>query len=719
MKRRADLTIGQRLALSFGTAGVLVGLLIGMSHYWTDEIAILRHRQTTIFAPRAAAADRLESAILYQAIAARNYLLMPGAARLQSYEDARLRVDETLRRLSSLPADTDGARLFARIPALVERYEVTTEQMVALATAHRDLHTYEPAKADAREQLLGVVRAYAALQRRKVEQARQATNDAVTDMDRAALSFGALVLALLAVTGWLATQSVRGPAQALVRATRRLGAGDFEPARLLLKETEARVPVRDELAQLEHAFGRMGVDLERLVADLQEKQEKLQAQQEELLAQNQEQQRQNEELQTQREELQAQREELQAQNEELQAQGEELHAQGDELGRTVERLTASEEALRAADRNKNDFLAVLSHELRNPLAPIRNSIYILERAAPGSEQAKRALVVIGRQVSQLAQLVDDLLDVTRISRGKIELRRTGLDLGPLVRDVAEDQRSLFTESGIHLSFEVPAEPVRIEGDSTRLAQVVGNILQNAAKFTPPEGRVTVTLEAVDGKARIRVRDSGAGMEPDTLGRLFQPFMQADVDLARTRGGLGLGLALSKALVQMHGGTIAATSGGRGNGSEFVIELPTGAGVAPTAEPAAPPQAARRRVLVIEDNEDAAASLQEALEIVGHEVEVAHEGATGIDRARARRPDVLLCDIGLPDMDGHEVAKVFRSDPDLRSVFLVAVTGYALPEDRKRATDAGFDEHLSKPMSLRGLEELLSHVPARDHSAPRH
>jgi len=461
----------------------------------------------------------------------------------------------------------------------------------------------------------------------------------------------------------------------------------------VLVVASARAFPRDAVAFLERSAAQLGVSLQNaygheriqlLVGELQEKNGRLQAQQER--------------LQAQQEELQAQNEELQAQQEELQAQNEELQAQGEELRRT-------EESLRQADRNKNEFLAVLSHELRNPLAPIQNSLHIMDQARPGSDQARRAQAVVARQVRHLTRLVEDLLDVTRISNGKVRLRRTSVELARLVRQAAEDNAALFAARNIELAVEIGAEP-RVDGDPARLVQILGNLLQNAAKFTQSGGRVCVSLEGGDGRARVRVRDSGVGMDPETLGRLFQPFMQADVTLARTGGGLGLGLALVKGLVELHGGTVRAESEGRGKGAEFVVELPTHDADALAAPAPPPPPCPRRRVLVIEDNVDAAESLRDALVLAGHEVEVAYRGADGIARAREWGPQVVLCDIGLPDMEGHEVARAFRADSALRAVQLVALTGYALPEDRQRALDAGFDDHLAKPPSMGRLEELL-------------
>ncbi|HEY3353349.1 MAG TPA: ATP-binding protein [Polyangia bacterium] len=373
-------------------------------------------------------------------------------------------------------------------------------------------------------------------------------------------------------------------------------------------------------------------------------------------------------------------------------------------------LRESEAELRAADARKNDFMAMLSHELRNPLAPIRNSLFILERTPAGSEQAKRAHAVIDRQVRHLARLVDDLLDITRISRGKITLQPQPLDLNALVRRTVEDFRSLLDLSEVRLELALAAGPVFVNGDSIRLAQVVGNLLGNAAKFTPRGGvtRVSVGTDEAGARAVVRVEDTGVGIAAATLARLFQPFVQGETSLDRNKGGLGLGLALVRGLVELHGGVIDGHSAGVGQGAQFVVRLPTvpvPAAAAPAARPPAPGRA--RRVLIIEDNIDAADSLREALQFCGHQVAVAYDGPEGLAQARVQRPEVVLCDIGLPGMNGYEVARAFRGDEGLKAVELIALTGYALPEDLQRATEAGFNRHLAKPPSLAALRALLA------------
>jgi PAS domain S-box-containing protein len=383
-----------------------------------------------------------------------------------------------------------------------------------------------------------------------------------------------------------------------------------------------------------------------------------------------------------------------------------------ELLRAAEVARARAEA---ANRAKDAFMAALSHELRNPLAPISNSLFVLEKAEPGSERARRATSVIGRQVRHLSRLVDDLLDVTRITRGKIQIQRRRLDLNEVARVMVDDHGSLFDRSGVRLELTLAPAPVVVDGDWDRLAQVVGNLLQNSAKFCQRGGVTRVAVSEARGERRaiIRVADDGAGMEHDMLSRLFEPFTQADMTLDRSKGGLGLGMAVAKGLVDLHGGEISAHSGGLGEGAEFVVRLPLASetvAAAGDAHHCAP--LAHRRVLIIEDNVDAADSLRELLELHLHQAAVAYNGPDGIAKARDFHPDIVLCDIGLPGMDGYEVAAAFRSDEELRGAYLVALSGYAQPEDLRRAEESGFQRHVAKPPDPGELERLFAEAPGR-------
>ena len=378
-----------------------------------------------------------------------------------------------------------------------------------------------------------------------------------------------------------------------------------------------------------------------------------------------------------------------------------------------EALRESEAALREADRRKDEFLAILSHELRNPLAPVRAALSVLERAVPGSEQANRARTVIDRQIGQLTRLVDDLLDVTRITRGKIQLKREPIDLAALVRRTAEDHRGLFSSAGVDLHVEVADEPLWLLGDPQRLAQVVGNLLHNAAKFTDRGGRTIIAARrGGPAEALVTVTDTGIGIDPPAIPQLFEPFIQVEHSLDRARGGLGLGLALVKSLVDMHRGSVTARSEGPGRGTEFAIRLPLQAAPAQALAKAASPGHRSRRVLIVEDNADGAETLRMFLELVGHEVQLSADGTDGIEKSRQFRPEVVLCDIGLPGLSGYEVARLLRSDPTTSSLYLVALSGYALPEDVAKARAAGFDLHLAKPFSPEKLQETLAALDSR-------
>ncbi|WP_437281581.1 PAS domain-containing protein [Sorangium sp. So ce375] len=384
-------------------------------------------------------------------------------------------------------------------------------------------------------------------------------------------------------------------------------------------------------------------------------------------------------------------------------------------------LKLAEQALRDADRRKDEFLAMLAHELRNPLAPVRTAAAMLRRVGSADPVQRRAREVIDRQVTHMARLIDDLLDISRIARGRIQLHKERCDLVRIVRQTAEDYRANLEVAGVALSVIAPDEPLWVEGDDTRLAQMLGNLLQNAGKFTDAGGRVSVRVEAglpgpgrdggVFGQAVITVEDSGVGMDPALLSRLFDPFSQAEQGLARSKGGLGLGLALVRGLVELHGGTVAAHSDGPGRGSMFTLRLPLAAPIARDQSAASDRDEASRhgvRVLVIEDNHDAAESLEMLLTLSGYEVETAFDGPTGLTAARKRPPDVVLCDLGLPGgMDGYDVARAIRAEPSLASTRLVALSGYGQDEDRRRSREAGFDKHLVKPAEDTALMEALS------------
>jgi signal transduction histidine kinase len=367
------------------------------------------------------------------------------------------------------------------------------------------------------------------------------------------------------------------------------------------------------------------------------------------------------------------------------------------------------EALREANRQKDEFLAVLGHEMRNPLAPVQNALHVLALRGDDPATLGWAREVIQRQVRHLKRMVDDLLDVSRIARGKVSIQRERLDLAQLVRTTAEDRQGNLAESGLTLQMDLPGAPVWVDGDPTRLAQVVGNLLNNAVKFTDPGGRVAVRV-AADGPDRVvvSVRDTGIGIEPGLLPRLFDAYVQADQSPERARGGLGLGLVLVRGLVRLHGGEAWAASEGPGRGAEVAFWLPKAAEPAPTT-PAAPPEPRPLplRVLIIEDERDTADSLRLVLELSGYRAEVAYSGAEGVEAVRREPPDVVLCDLGLPGLSGYAVAEALRADPRTAGTRLVAVSGYGSDADQRRCREVGFEFHLTKPVDPAALEALLA------------
>ena len=360
------------------------------------------------------------------------------------------------------------------------------------------------------------------------------------------------------------------------------------------------------------------------------------------------------------------------------------------------------ERLEADARQMSEFVAMLAHELRNPLAPIRNAVQLAQHRLDDPERMSWALGIIERQARQLTRLVDDLLDISRITRGTVRLERRRLHLREPLERAIEAVRPACEKKRHALEVELGPDPL-VRGDSVRLTQVLTNIIGNACKYTPEGGRVEVTLEADEQCARIRVRDTGIGISPELLPRIFDIFTQEQRSLERADGGLGLGLSIAKRLVDMHGGTLAASSAGPGCGSEFAITLPL-AGLAEEG------QAADTRVcvLVVDDNTDSAQSMQALLELAGFRCLVAYDGRTGLELAQQHSPDVVLLDIGLPGMNGYEVARSIRHDSRLQGVVLVAVTGYGSEDDIRRALEAGFDHHVAKPVEF---EELLRRVPA--------
>lgn len=377
--------------------------------------------------------------------------------------------------------------------------------------------------------------------------------------------------------------------------------------------------------------------------------------------------------------------------------------------RVEQALKKANEQLRDGERRKDDFLAILSHELRNPLAPIRHSLDVLERTVNTHGMAGRSLAVLGRQVEHLTHMVDDLLDVTRIARGKLALDLAPLDLREAVRNAAADHQHLFTQRGIQLRVQPAAEELWIQGDETRISEVIGNLLSNAAKFTPYGGSTRISTQKDPRKqnAVLRVQDSGPGIPLDLLPHLFEPFTQADRSLDRKSGGLGLGLYVVKGLIELHGGTVQATRNSAGSGTTFTVSLPLRPMPPKTSmEPGATMTTREKRILIIEDNVDAAELLRDALSLIGYSADIAFTGSAGIDKALRTRPDVVLCDIGLPEVDGYEVARALSGRSELAHTRLIAMSGYAGADDVARAIASGFHRHLAKPASLKVLEQEL-------------
>jgi PAS domain S-box-containing protein len=386
--------------------------------------------------------------------------------------------------------------------------------------------------------------------------------------------------------------------------------------------------------------------------------------------------------------------------------------------RDVSERVEAETALRDNDRRKDEFLAMLSHELRNPLAAVRSSVDVLCRRGPSDPTIVTwATEMIGRQVLYLARLVDDLLDVSRITRGTITVEKEPLDLGEAISRAVEMVRPAILAGQHELAVLVPPEPVRISGDPVRVPQVIANLLHNAAKYSEPGGHIRITLARCGAEAEIRVTDDGPGIPPDLLPRVFDLFVQADRSHDRTQGGLGVGLTLVRRLVELHGGTVEATSAGPGAGSEFAIRFP----VLPEARAPAPvPSPVRStgrglRILVVDDNFDAAGALAVILQLMGHEVDVAYTGAAAIDAAVRSVRDLVLLDIGLPGLDGYEVARRLRGRLG-HAPMLVALTGYGQAEDRLRSREAGFDVHVVKPIGEDTLVRLVEQCAERSRVA---
>jgi two-component system, chemotaxis family, CheB/CheR fusion protein len=387
--------------------------------------------------------------------------------------------------------------------------------------------------------------------------------------------------------------------------------------------------------------------------------------------------------------------------------------------RTIGELRRAEEALREADRRKDEFLAVLAHELRNPLAPIRYAVAMARKEGRPEAERLQAQAIIERQVEHMGRLLDDLLDVSRITRGTLVLRRSTVELASVVAAAQESARPLIEARGHTLVVQLPVETLRLVADPVRLAQVLANLLINAAKYTDPGGRIELEARRKGGELIMAVRDNGIGISADMMPRVFTLFAQASPALERSEGGLGIGLALVRGLLELHGGSVSVHSGGVGQGSEFLLRLPIGdpgdaEGVYETGAPAYAGAKKPLRVLVADDNRDSAATCAALLEASGHEVSVAHTGREAFDLASRLEPDALLLDIGMPELNGYQLAQRIRGTSWGRRAMLIAITGWGQEQDKRRARAAGFDRHLTKPIDPNGLEALLQGAAPRQH-----
>jgi len=406
--------------------------------------------------------------------------------------------------------------------------------------------------------------------------------------------------------------------------------------------------------------------------------------------------------------------ELEALNATLQHANAELERTNHSLQREVVERARAEQALQEADRNKDEFLAMLAHELRNPLAPIHNALQLM-RMQPSAGQSQWAQEVIQRQLAYLTRLVDDLLDVSRITRGKIALTREPLEVATLITRALETIGPLLQERGHTLTLQIPSEPLRVDGDPTRLTQALGNVLGNAAKYTDRGGRIELICVRQGTEVEIHVRDNGIGIPAELLPRIFDLFTQLDRRSDQSASGLGIGLALVRRLVEMHGGSIRALSAGAGAGSEFVIHLPLLSNELVRAENKCGEQAQEapmtpRRILLADDNPDALESLATVLRLRGHEVYSARNGVAALETAARHMPELALVDIGMPLVDGYEVARRIRAQEWGKAIKLVALTGWGQESDRRRSQEAGFDAHLVKPLDFHKLTALLAELP---------
>ncbi|MBP2161451.1 MULTISPECIES: response regulator [Asticcacaulis] len=407
--------------------------------------------------------------------------------------------------------------------------------------------------------------------------------------------------------------------------------------------------------------------------------------------------------------------ELYRQRQQIARQRDNLAASAEENRRLLKESQQYARALQEADQRKDEFLATLAHELRNPLAPISNSVTILASGRSPKHVREQALGMMERQVKQMVRLVDDLMDVARITRGKIVLKPERLDVRDILNAAVEISQPLIDNFDHTLIVDLPKSPVWLEADLTRLAQVFSNLLNNAAKYSEPGREIRLSAETDEDFVTVRIKDQGLGMTPETIARIFDMFAQADGSLERAHGGLGVGLTLVKALVEMHGGTISASSDGLNAGSEFAVRLPLAEGNDTVSASETPSQATEAppggglRILIVEDNEALAQTTGWMIEMLGHDYKLAHNGPDAIELSKVYRPDVVMMDIGLPGMNGYDLCAAMKQEPHLKNTVFIAQTGWGQDEHRQRAKEAGFDHHLVKPVYLELLQETLGKI----------
>ncbi len=576
VNRELDLTVGQRLAIGFGALLLVVAIFAVSVSIWHSQSAAAQRAYTDQIAPLTHRVDGLERSMLYVGITMRSYLLAPEPQRLANYrshaEQSRRALDLLAR--AALP---EGAPAIEEIDTTAREYLAETDRLVAKRRDAPLDPNDEAAVVMLRERSLDAVHRVIDLQEQQTEQALARMSAARDKVSRGLMALAVISAVFCIGIAWFTTQSIRRPTRALMRVAGAMERGDWRPALHLAPSHADSQPASSEMRRLSRAIGSAAAALEQREREreLRDKNEKIQSQNEELRAQYERIQSQNEELHAQNQEIQSQSEELQAQAEELQSQSEELHSQNEELTQQGSELRAQSDALTEANERKNHFLGVLAHELRNPLAPISNSIFVLKRVQSGSEQALRAQAVIERQTKHMIRLIDDLLDITRISQGKIRVQSQSLDIADAVRNCIEDQTSALEQGSLQLTLDLPARPVQVRGDYTRICQMFGNLLSNAIKFTNSGGTIAVSLreDANTKEAVLEVQDTGIGLDPALMPQLFRAFSQGANAYTHTNGGLGLGLALVKALAELHGGSVLARSDGADKGSQFVVRLP--------------------------------------------------------------------------------------------------------------------------------------------------